>query len=260
MSPAPTTLQTAESDPQQITGLTTAEATRLLAENGPNVVGEVSATPAWKVLVRQFTGFLVLLLIGACGVALVLGEHIDAIAIGMVVVLNGVLGFVQEWRAETSLAALRNMLVRKARVMRDGHLVEVDSREIVPGDMVLLDAGDQVPADSELTTALGLRVDESVLTGESVPVTKVRGGDGAEGMVMMGTSVTAGRAEARVTATGAATAFGRIATLTGSVGEKQTHLSRQLGRWGCNWGLQPWAWAWPLPPSACWSGATWWKW
>ncbi|MDX1781220.1 MAG: cation-transporting P-type ATPase [Thalassovita sp.] len=178
-----------------------------------------------------------MLVIGAALVALALGELIDSIAIGMVVVLNGVLGFVQEWRAETALAALREMLVGRARVIRDGHPVEIDSRDIVPGDLVLLDAGDQVPADARLVSTLELKADESVLTGESIPVPKQVQAEGDAGAVMMGTLVVAGRGEAVVSATGAATAFGKIATLTGSVGEKETNLSRQLGRLGGQLGI-----------------------
>ncbi|WP_373050110.1 cation-translocating P-type ATPase [Thalassovita aquimarina] len=226
-----------DNTPIPVSGLTSAEAAKRLQIHGRNVVGEVRVTPAWKIFLRQFTGLLVLLLIGAALVALVLGEWIDSAAIGMVVVLNGVLGFVQEWRAETALAALREMLVGHARVIRDGHPVEIDSRDIVPGDLVLLDAGDQVPADARLVSALELRIDESVLTGESIAVSKQPGGEGETGAVMMGTLAVAGRAEAVVSATGASTAFGKIAQLTGSVGEKETNLSRQLGRLGGQLGI-----------------------
>ena len=218
-------------------GLSRAEAVKRLAQYGPNALAEVKATPPWRILLRQFQGFLVLLLIAAAVVALLLGEHIDSIAIALVVVLNGILGFIQEWRAETALSALRNMLAPKTRVMRDGILVEVDRREIVPGDLILLDAGDQVPADAQLISVLELRVDESILTGESVPVAKSLKPEDHTDRVMMGTHVAAGRAEAIVTATGSQTDFGRIATLTGSVGEKETNLSRQLGRLGEQLGL-----------------------
>ncbi|GGE61942.1 cation-translocating P-type ATPase [Actibacterium pelagium] len=225
-------------EPQnQPTGLTSAEAAKRLQKHGPNALAEAKPISVWRILLRQFTGLLVLLLLGAALVALVLGEHVDSIAIGMVVILNGVLGFVQEWRAETALAALRNMLAPKARVIRDQELIEIDRREIVPGDLILLDAGDQVPADARLTTALELRVDESVLTGESAPVSKSIRPDDANNTVMMGTHVVSGRAEAIVEATGSKTAFGKIATLTGSVGEKETNLSRQLGKLGAQLGL-----------------------
>lgn len=222
---------------KQNNGLTNAEAAQLLQEHGPNALAEVKTTSVSRIFLRQFTGLLVVLLIVAAFVALVLGEKIDSIAIGLVVVLNGVLGFVQEWRAETALSALREMLAPKARVIREQILVEIDRRDIVPGDLILLDAGDQVPADAELISALELRVDESVLTGESAPVTKSVRPEERNNRVMMGTHVVAGRAEAVVFATGADTAFGEIAALTVSVGEKETNLSRQLGRLGGQLGI-----------------------
>ncbi|WP_127557932.1 cation-translocating P-type ATPase [Nioella ostreopsis] len=206
------------------TGLTSAEAARRLAEHGPNRLAETRAVSPLRILARQFAGFLVLVLIAAMVVAAALDEVIDALAIGLVVLLNGILGFVQEWRAETALAALRRMLDPKARVVRDGQQQMIETSAIVPGDLVVMEAGDRVPADIALHIALQLKVDESVLTGESLPVDK----SGEDATVHMGTSVVAGRAEGIVTATGSRTQFGQIAELTGSVGEKQTHLTRQL--------------------------------
>jgi len=222
---------------KQTTGLTSIEVRKRLLIHGSNIVGEAKITPAWVVLLRQFTGLLVLLLIGAGLVALVLGELVDGIAIGLVVVLNGLLGFVQEWRAETSLAALREMLTPKSKVIRDGVPTMTDSRDLVPGDLVLLDAGDQVPADAQIASSAALRVDESILTGESVTVAKSAQEVGEGNRVMMGTHVVAGRAEVVISTTGAATAFGRIATLTGSVEDKGTNLSRQLGHLGGQLGI-----------------------
>ncbi len=206
-------------------GLSSAEAARRLSRYGPNTLAEAQAISPVRILLRQFTGVLVLVLIAAMAIAGFLGEYVDVLAIGMVVLLNGVLGFVQEWRAETALAALRKMLDVKARVVRDGRQVMLSAADLVPGDFVVLEAGDRVPADIEVETALQLRLDESVLTGESVPVDK----DG-DHRLFMGTSVVHGRAEGVVTATGGRTEFGQIAELTGSVGEKTTHLSRQLAR------------------------------
>jgi Ca2+-transporting ATPase len=208
------------------TGLTSAEAARLLVQHGPNQLAEARAISPLRILARQFAGFLVLVLIAAMAIAAALGEVIDALAIGLVVVLNGILGFVQEWRAETALAALRRMLDPKARVVRDGQQQMIETSAIVPGDLVVMEAGDRVPADIALHIALQLKVDESVLTGESLPVDK----HGEDAQVHMGTSVVAGRAEGLVTATGSRTQFGQIAELTGSVGEKQTHLTMQLSR------------------------------
>ncbi|WP_071672660.1 cation-translocating P-type ATPase [Nioella nitratireducens] len=210
-------------------GLSSREAALRLEKYGPNSLIEATPISPLRILLRQFTGVLVLVLIAAMAIAAFLGEYVDVLAIGLVVLLNGVLGFVQEWRAETALAALRKMLDVKARVVRDGRQRMLDAAQIVPGDLVVLEAGDRVPADIAVQTGLQLRVDESVLTGESAPVDKDGDGDG-NGRLFMGTSVVHGRAEGVVTATGSATEFGQIAELTGSVGEKTTHLSRQLAR------------------------------
>ncbi|SMX44174.1 cation-translocating P-type ATPase [Actibacterium lipolyticum] len=207
-------------------GLTSAEAKTTLERVGPNALQKTRHASPVQVFARQFVGFLILILIGAAGVALALGEVIDAIGIMLVVLINGVLGFVQEWRAETALAALQNMLSTAARVLRDGREQMIDTREIVPGDVVLLEAGDRVPADLKLSEAVQLKVDESVLTGESFPVDKEAIDDS---VIYMGTSVVAGRAEGVVTATGQATEFGQIADLTGGIGTKTTNLQRQLG-------------------------------
>ncbi len=207
-------------------GLTSAEARKRLAEVGPNTLGEAKSTPWPVILLRQFTGLLVVILIIAAGIAAALGEVIDALAIGLVVLLNGVLGFIQEWKAENALEALRSMLAHHARVLRDGHERMIDTREIVPGDVVLLSAGDKVPADLDLMHSVELRVEESALTGESLPVSKTH--VDPEAKLFMGTAVVGGHAEGEVVATGRATSFGEIAELTTSVGEKKTHLQEVL--------------------------------
>ncbi len=225
------------SRPAASEGLTTAQVAELRAQNGWNELPAGKQVSALMVLLRQFRGLLVLILIAAAGIAVVLGEVIDAIAIGLVVVLNGALGFVQEWRAETAIQALKSMLQPSALVVRDGKEQIIPAREIVPGDLVIVEAGDAVPADLKLVTAIELRVDESVLTGESVPVDKSATGDDAAQKLLMGTTVVAGRAEGLTTAIGRATAFGKIADLTGSVGEKTTQLQVQLGRLAQQLGL-----------------------
>lgn len=209
-------------------GLTTQEAARRLQEVGPNQLAEQKPTSRWTILIRQFTSLLILMLIAAAAIAAVLGETVDAIAIMLVVVLNGILGFVQEWRTETALSALRSMLASEARVVRDGAQAMIDTRQIVPGDLVIMEGGDKVPADMTLTTGMRLKVDESVLTGESVPVDKALG-DGTT-RLFMGSNVVAGRAEGVVQATGSNTEFGNIAELTASIDEGETHLQEQLGR------------------------------
>lgn len=207
-------------------GLTSAEAEARLVTFGPNALGEAKRVSWLTILARQFTGLLVLILIAAAAIAAALGEMVDAFAIGLVVGLNGVLGFIQEWQAENALEALRSMLAQKARVLRDGQERMIDTTEIVPGDVVLLSAGDKVPADLAIIKSVDLRVEESALTGESLPVSK--SADDPEAKLFMGTAVVAGHAEGETLATGRKTAFGEIAELTTSVGEKTTHLQRAL--------------------------------
>lgn len=221
-----------DEDPQ--TGLTEAEVRAARNVHGWNELPTVKQTGPLRVLLRQFSSFLVLILIVAAAVALALGERIDALTIGLVVILNAGLGFVQEWKAETALSALRDMLSPQAMVLRDGRERVIAARDIVPGDILILTPGTKIAADAKLLRAADFSVDESVLTGESVPVAK--GDTDESNAVFAGTSVTAGRAEAQATATGGATEFGKIAHLTGSVGAKTTnlqvklgHLARQLG-------------------------------
>ncbi|SFD13513.1 cation-translocating P-type ATPase [Tropicimonas isoalkanivorans] len=214
------------------TGLSSSEVRERLERFGPNRLARTRRTAPLVIFARQFTGFLVVILIGAALVALVIGEGIDALAIGLVVLLNGILGFVQEWRAETALEALGRMIATFARVLRDGREQRIDAEGLVPGDLVIVEAGDRVPADLTVNHATGLRADESALTGESVPVSKAQGES-----VYMGTTITGGRAEGNVTATGNRTEFGRIAVLTESVGAKKTHLQIQLGKLARQMGL-----------------------
>jgi len=177
----------------RIPGLTSAEAQTRLQAQGPNALGEARHASWLAILARQFTGLLVLILIAAAVIAAALGEVIDAIAIGLVVVLNGALGFIQEWQAETALEALRSMLAQTARVRRDGTEILIDTTEIVPGDVVLLSAGDKVPADLALLKSVDLRLDESALTGESLSVS--RSAEEPDARAFMGTAVVAGHAE-----------------------------------------------------------------
>lgn len=208
------------------TGLTAAQVADARKIHGWNELPAAVQVGPFRVLLRQFKSFLVLILIVAAGVALVLGEQIDAIAIGLVVLLNAGLGFVQEWKAETALSALRAMLSPQAMVLRDGQERMIAAREIVPDDIIVLTPGSKVAADATVISAVELRIDESVLTGESVPVSKGE----ADNEVFAGTSVTEGRAEARVTAIASQTEFGKIAHLTGSVGSKTTNLQEKLGQ------------------------------
>jgi Ca2+-transporting ATPase len=217
-------------------GLTEAEAARRLAENGPNELVERGKKSPWKILLEQFTGIMVVMLIISAIVSFLLGETVDALVIMIIVVLNSVLGFTQEYRAEQAMAALKRMAVPHVRVLRDGHIKEVMARELVPGDIILLETGNTVPADARLLESVNMRVQEAVLTGESEAVEKDTAplaeanpplGDRVNS-VYMGTIVSYGRGTALVTDTGMKTQLGKIADLLQSVGTEKTPLQRRL--------------------------------
>lgn len=205
-------------------GLNPTEIAAARTAHGWNELPEGKPVSPLAVLWRQVSGLLVLMLIGAALIALALGEVVDAIAIGAVVVLNAALGFVQEWRAERAIRSLKAMMSPQAVVIREGREQVIPARELVPGDVILLAEGDRVPADAQITAEAGLRLDEAMLTGESVPVSKPPGD-----AVFSGTTVTSGHAEAQVTRIGAATEFGQVAELTGTVERAETSLQRELG-------------------------------
>jgi len=216
------------SDIARINGLTHEQVLAARQISGWNELPTLEGISPFRVLLRQFSNVLVMILIIAAGVALALGEMIDATTIGLVVLLNAVLGFVQEWRAETALTSLRKLLSPQATVIREGQEQVVPARDVVPGDILVLAPGVRVAADAVLLRAYDLNVDESVLTGESLSVAKIANGDCDD--VYAGTSVTSGRAEARVTAIGSQTEFGKIARLTVSIGVKTTNLEKTLGQ------------------------------
>ena len=164
------TFREVNTDPQH--GLTTEEARLRLAQFGSNELAERPRPTFWKMLLDQFNNFLILILIAAALLSLVLGEIEETIAIIAIVLLNAILGVVQERRAEEALAALKKMAAPDAHVLRDGHRVTVPARELVPGDIVFLEAGNYVPADLRLIETVNLRIDEASLTGESVAVEK----------------------------------------------------------------------------------------
>lgn len=235
-------LERLQTDPRL--GLNAPEAVRRLEQYGPNLLKTVGRVPWYVVFARQFLSGLILILAAAAAIALVIGEVTDALTIMAIVVLNGILGFVQEWKAERAIEALQGMLSPRCTAVRDGGEREIDAAALVPGDIVLLSIGDRVPADLRLIEALNLRADESSLTGESVSVNKSI--DPAEAtaplaerssVAWMGTSVTNGRAYGVVVATGMETEFGRIAELTQTVGEEPTPLQRKLGVLGKQLGI-----------------------
>lgn len=224
-------------DPAQ--GLDDAEARRRLAEHGRNVIAGRPPRPAWRRFLDQFRSLLILVLVGAAVLAGVIGDAKDAAAIAVVVLVNAVLGFLQEHRAARALDALQDMLAPTANARRNGRTVALPAAELVPGDLVLLAAGDRVPADGRLWAAHGLELDESVLTGESTPVEKHTAAVSAQaplaerrGMLYMNTTVTRGRAEMLVTATGMATETGRLAGLLAESEPAPTPLQRQLDALG----------------------------
>ncbi len=221
-------------------GLTSAEAAKRLAQHGPNVLPEGRSRSVARMLLDQFSDFMILVLIAAAIVSGIVGEPVDTIAIIVIVLLNAAIGFTQEWRAERAMAALRKMAAPSARVRRDGAVTTLSADQLVPGDIVLLEAGNVVPADLRLIEAAQLRVAEAALTGESQPVEKrtealaeaqLPLGDRAN-MAWKGTLVANGRALALVVATGLATELGRIARLLDSAEEVKTPLQKRLARFG----------------------------
>ena len=211
-----------ELDVAPASGLTRDEARRRLSTYGPNRLAEARIVTKWSLLARQFKDVLIWVLIAAAAVSgLLLNEWIDAAAIGVIVVLNAVLGFAQESRAESALAALKEMTAPAALVRRGGQPETIAADEIVPGDILVLEPGVKVAADARLSEAVHLRVDESLLTGESVPVNKNSDTTNAldavvadrDTMVHAGTTIVAGRGSAITVATGQKTEMGKIAEL-----------------------------------------------
>jgi len=221
-------------------GLAAGEAQQRLARYGPNELQEKAGRSRLEIIWEQFANILTVLLILAAVVSMILGDWIEAVAILVIVILNGILGYTQEYRAEQSMAALKKMSVPSVRVRRDGRLQEISARELVPGDVVVLETGNIVPADGRVTSSVNLRVEEAALTGESEPVDKdpnlVFETDHALGdrrnMVFSGTLVNYGRGEFVVTDTGMETELGHIANLIQGVEEESTPLQQRLSRLG----------------------------
>jgi magnesium-transporting ATPase (P-type) len=216
-------------------GLTSVEAARRQARFGPNRLPEARKPSAILRFLRQFHNVLIYVLLAAAALAASIGHFIDAAVVLAVVLANAVIGFIQEGRAEQALDAIRRMLDLRASVIRDGHRRTIAAEDIVPGDLVVLESGDRVPADLRLVRARNLRIDESILTGESVPVDKgvePVAADSVLGdrssMAFSGTFVTGGHGLGLAVATGTATELGRISTLVGTVSRLETPLLRQM--------------------------------
>jgi Ca2+-transporting ATPase len=222
-------------------GLAPEEAARRLAQDGPNELTEQGIKSPWRILWEQFTATMVLILIAAAIVSALLGKQLETLSILAIVILFGLLGFAQEYRAEKAMAALKKMATPIVRVRRRAvGLLELPARDLVPGDIVLLEAGNVVPADARIVESANLRVQESILTGESEPVEKQTGiiqgqdlplGD-RRNMVYSGTIVTYGRGAVVVTETGMRAELGRIASALQSVKSEQTLLQRRLDQVG----------------------------
>lgn len=236
-----TTIQALASLKTSAAGLTSSEAAQRLAEFGPNRVEEAGREPLFLSFAREFTHFFALILWVGAALAF-LAEYFDpgqgmarlGVAIVGVILINGIFSFWQEYKAERAVAALRQLLPQKVAVQRDGQIMEMLADRLVPGDIVLLDEGNLVPADCRLIEAFALRVNTATITGESLP--KARNAESssddsllfAKNIVLAGTSVVSGQARVVVYATGINTEFGRIAHLTQTVGEASSPLQREI--------------------------------
>lgn len=221
-------------------GLSSEEAENRLKTLGENILLEKKKKSAVSILLSQFNDFIIWVLFGATVISLFMGEKADAITITAIIILNGIMGFIQEYRTEKSMEALKQLTAPTVKVVRDGRMIVIPAREIVSDDLILLEAGDRVPADSMLIDASGIQVDESLLTGESVPVDKMAVEESdkhsivgtPQNTIYMGTIITNGRGKAVVISTGMATEMGKIADMLQSVGEEETPLQRRLDKMG----------------------------
>src|SRR5665811_267318 len=214
-------------------GLTQAEASKRLSTVGTNELPRGKKPNKFLAFLRQFKSPLIYILIVAAVITLFFGSTVDALVIALILVVNAIIGFFQENKAENVLETLKELAAPKSTVVRAGVPEVIDTRQIVPGDVILLQAGDRVPADARLFTCKTLKVDESMLTGESETVVKQTHAH-TSNMVYSGTVVTEGRGEAVVVATGRATEFGRIAEFVQSAEREETPLQNDLavlGKW-----------------------------
>ncbi len=222
-------------------GLAEKEAGQRLQQYGCNEIREEKKISPIKILLQQFNSAVVYILIAALVISVFIGEQIDAVVIGIILILNALFGFYQEYKAEKSIEALKKLASLKAKVIRDGREIEVDSKLLVPGDIIRLIEGDKVPADCRLFDIINLQTQEAALTGESTPVKKelkvlnekIPLADRIN-MVFSGTIITAGKGKAIVTGTGMNSEIGKIATLIQETEQEQTPLQKklnQLGRW-----------------------------
>jgi P-type Ca2+ transporter type 2C len=221
-------------------GLSAPEAARRLAHFGPNTLNESQGRPLWRMALDQFSDFMILVLIVAAVISGVIGDPEDTIVIVLIVILNAIIGFVQEYRAECAISALKRLSETVSRVVRDNQIETVSTAELVPGDVVLLEAGNLVPADLRIVETAHIRIDESSLTGESVAIDKqtnaVRGSDLPLGdrhcMAYKGTNIVHGRGRGLVVATGMQSELGKIAALISDARDTKTPLQNRLSNLG----------------------------
>src|SRR6516225_12272777 len=219
-------------------GLSSQTAADLLARHGPNALPVEEAVAGWKRFIQQYQSYMQMILLGAAIVSLAIQEWSTGVLLVLITVLNAVVGLRQEGKAESAMNALKAMVKPTARVRRDGSEAEIPAEEVVVGDVVLLAAGDEVPADGRIIQASSLQIDESALTGESVPAPKgvetPEGADLAPGdqtdMAFMHTPVTHGSGVMIVTATGSDTEVGRIAGMLATTAREQTPLTKELNK------------------------------
>jgi Ca2+-transporting ATPase len=219
-------------------GLSAAQAADLLAKNGPNSLPEEKPRPGWRRFLGEYRSYMQIILVAAAVVSLLIKEWSTAVLLILLTVLNAVVGMRQEGKAESAMNALKSMMKATARVRRDGTEAQIPAEELVVGDVVLISAGDQVPADGRIVEASALQIDESALTGESVPAAKDAEtlssdqlGPGEQtNMAFMNTPVTHGSATVIVTATGAGTELGKISGMLAATAQEESPLTRELNR------------------------------
>lgn len=209
-------------------GLSSSEAERRLNKYGFNHLEKKKKISSFKIFLAQFNDFIIWVLIGATLISGFMGERADAITILIIVIMNGILGFLQEYKTEKSLEALKELTAPTAKVIRDGKLQVINAENITIGDMIILESGDRVPADCYIVDGEGIMVDESLLTGESVGVIKQSMGSGKNGEIYMGTIVLTGKAKAKVLNIGMNTEMGKIAGMLQEIESEKTPLKERL--------------------------------
>ena len=220
-------------------GLTSEEAATLLEKFGKNEITSGHKISPLEIFISQFKNFLILILFLAAGLAFLAGERIETVFILIIIILNAIFGFIQEYRAEKAIAALKSMVVTRVRVIRDGRQIEINTTDLVPGDVYIIGEGQKIPADARLLEAINLAVNEASLTGESVAVNKEihKSDEGDKFSVFMGTVVERGKGKAQVVTTGMNTKFGKIASLLKEIKDEPTPLQKHLDVLGKQLGI-----------------------